>query len=135
MEAAMRTYSANSMISVAMALAVSMAFAIGLTVVLLVVGAPVRAQTPAVPVEQKINLTLEQRHVIKELIKDLNIAPATQKIETTVGTTVPATIGLTPMPQLVGEKVPQVKSHLFFLEDGKVVIVDPKENKIVDAID
>ena len=131
----MRTYSANSMISVAMALAVSMAFAIGLTVVLLVVGAPVRAQTPAVPVEQKINLTLEQRHVIKELIKDLNIAPATQKIETTVGTTVPATIGLTPMPQLVGEKVPQVKSHLFFLEDGKVVIVDPKENKIVDAID
>jgi hypothetical protein len=135
MEAAMRTYSANSMISVAMALAVSMAFAIGLTVVLLVVGAPVRAQTPAVPVEQKINLTLEQRHVIKELIKDLNIAPATQKIETTVGTTVPATIGLTPMPQLVGEKVPQVKSHLFFLEDGKVVIVDPKENKIVDAIE
>jgi hypothetical protein len=24
---------------------------------------------------------------------------------------------------------------MFFLKDGKVVIVDPKENKIVDAID
>jgi hypothetical protein len=131
----MKTYSANSMISVAMALAVSTAFAVGLTAALVVVGAPVRAQTPAVPVQPKINLTLEQRYVIKELIKDLNIAPAKQKIETTLGTTVPATVGLTPMPQLVGEKVPQVKSHLFFLEDGKIVIVDPKENKIVDAID
>ena len=47
----------------------------------------------------------------------------------------PATINLNPMPQLVAEKVPQIKSHLFFVEDGKVVIVDPKENKIVDAID
>jgi Protein of unknown function (DUF1236) len=127
MEVSMKTYSANPIISVAMALAVAMA--------LLGMGAPVRAQTPAVPVQPKINLTLEQRYVIKELIKDLNIAPATRKIETTLGTTVPATVGLTPMPQLVGEKVPQVKSHLFFLEDGKIVIVDPKENKIVDAID
>jgi hypothetical protein len=39
------------------------------------------------------------------------------------------------MPVLVAEKVPQVKSHLFFIEDGKVVIVDPKENKIVDSIE
>jgi len=48
---------------------------------------------------------------------------------------VPATINLSPMPEDVAQKVPQVKSHLFFVEDGKVVIVDPKENKIVDAID
>jgi hypothetical protein len=39
------------------------------------------------------------------------------------------------MPQLVAEKIPQIKTHLFFVEDGKVVIVDPKENKVVDAID
>ena len=39
------------------------------------------------------------------------------------------------MPPAVAEKVPQIKSHLFFVEGGKVVIVDPKENKIVDAID
>ena len=47
----------------------------------------------------------------------------------------PATITLNPMPQVVAQKVPQVKSHLFFVKDGKVVIVDPKENKVVDAID
>jgi hypothetical protein len=138
----MKTYSANSMISVAMALSVTAAFAAALMVAFLVMGAPARGQTPAapaeapaVPVQPKINLTLEQRHVIKEIIKDLNVSPAAQKIETTVGTTVPATISLSPMPQVVAEKVPQVKSHMFFIENGKVVIVDPKENKIVDAID
>jgi hypothetical protein len=135
-EASMKTYSANSMISVAMALSSAAALT------MLVMVAPVRGQTPAapaeapaVPVQPKINLSLEQRHVIKEIIKDLNISPAQQNIETTVGVTVPATIKLSPMPQVVAEKVPQVKSHLFFIESGKVVIVDPKENKIVDAID
>jgi hypothetical protein len=140
MEASMKNYSANSMISVAMALA----FTVALTVALLVMGAPVRGQTPAptapaltpaVPTQQKLNITLEQRHVIKEIIKDLNISPALQSADTTVGATVPATINLSPMPQGVSEKVPQVKSHMFFLKDGKVVIVDPKENKVVDAID
>jgi hypothetical protein len=132
MEASMKTYSANSTISVAMALA----FTTALAVASLVMDAPVHGQAPAVvPTQPKINLTLEQRHVIKELIKDLNIQSAPKDTETTVGATVPATINLSPMPQVVGEKVPQIKSHLFFVEDGKVVIVDPKENKIVDAID
>jgi Protein of unknown function (DUF1236) len=136
MEAAMKTRSASLMIPIALA------FSLALSAALLSLGAPAQGQsapaqgqTPTVPVQPKINLSLEQRHVIKELIKDLNISPASQKIETTVGTTVPATINLSPMPQVVSEKIPQVKSHLFFLEDGKVVIVDPKENKIVDAID
>jgi len=138
----MKTNSAmktNSMVSVAIASAMTLAFSVALPGMMSV---PVRGQTPAppaqapaVPVQPKINITLEQRHVIKEIIKDLNISPPSQKVETTVGATVPATINLNPMPQVVAEKVPQVKSHLFFIEDGKIIIVDPKENKIVDAID
>jgi hypothetical protein len=134
-EASMKTYSAGSMITVTMALSLAMAAAVAVTVSLLVAGTPVRAQAPAAPAQTKINLTLEQRHVIKEIIKDLNISPAQQNVETTVGATVPATINLNSMPPVVAQKVPQVKSHLFFLKDDKVVIVDPKDNKIVDAID
>jgi hypothetical protein len=132
MEASMKT---NSMISVVMA---SLAAALALPSL----NVPARsqapaapAQAPAVPAQPKINLSLEQRHTIKELIKDLKVSPAPANVETTVGATVPATINLSPMPQVVAEKVPQVKSHLFFIEGTKVVIVDPKENKIVDAID
>jgi hypothetical protein len=127
----------NSMISGVAAAIFSMTFAVGF----LGTGAPARAQAPApaqaptIPEQPKVNLSLEQRHVIKELIKDLNVPPAAQNVETTVGATVPTTIKLNPMPQVVADKVPQVKSHLFFIEGGKVVIVDPKENKIVDAIE
>jgi hypothetical protein len=127
----------NSTLTVLAASIFSAALAVGLQGT----GAPVRAQAPApaqaptVPPQPKVNLSLEQRHVIKELIKDLDVSPAPQNVETTVGATVPAAIKLNPMPQAVADKVPQVKSHLFFVEDGKVVIVDPKENKIVDAID
>jgi hypothetical protein len=110
-------------------------FMLAIAVALVVMGTSVRTQTPALPSPPKVNLTLEQRHVIKEIIKDLNVSPALQSTDTTVGATVPATISLSPMPQVVAEKVPQVKSHMFFLKDGKVVIVDPKENRIVDAID
>ena len=123
----MKTCSANSMISVAMALAFSVA--------LLGMGAPVRGQAPAVPAQPKINLTLEQRHVIKEIIKDVKVQPAPANIETSVGAKVPAGVNLNPMPTEVSEKVPQIKSHLFFLKDGKVVLVDPKDNTVIDAID
>jgi hypothetical protein len=127
----------NSTISAAVALVLMAAT----PVTLLSLAATVHAQTPAapaapaVPAQPKVNLTLEQRHVIKELIKDLNVASAPKDTNIAVGATVPATVTLNPMPQLVAEKIPQIKSHMFFVEDGKVVIVDPKENKVVDAIE
>ncbi|HEY6255651.1 MAG TPA: DUF1236 domain-containing protein [Xanthobacteraceae bacterium] len=96
------------------------------------VPAVAQGQEPAVT-QPKVNLTLEQRFVIKELLKDLKVTPAPPNSETAIGATVPATISLNPMPADVAAKVPQIKSHLFYLADGKVVIVDPKENKIVDA--
>ena len=127
----------NSMIPGVAAAIFSVTFALGFlgTEVPVRARAPAPAQAPAVPQQPKVNLSLEQRHVIKELIKDLNVSPAAQNIETTVGATVPTTIKLNPMPQAVADKVPQIKSHLFFIAGGKVVIVDPKENKIVDAIE
>jgi hypothetical protein len=129
---------ANSKISAAVALALmgaSCAALVGLVATVHAQTPAAPAGAPAVPVQTKINLTLEQRHVIKELIKDLNIPTAPKDTNIAVGATVPATISLNPMPQVVAEKVPQIKSHMFFVEEGKIVIVDPKENKIVDSID
>jgi hypothetical protein len=130
----------------AIPVALSLIGAIGLTCAVMLVSlaapvrgqtraTPVQAQTPAVPTQSKINLTLEQRRNIKELIKDLGVPSAPANVDTAVGATVPASIKLTPMPADVAAKVPQVKSHLFFIQSTKVIIVDPKENKIVDAIE
>ena len=39
-----------------------------------------------------------------------------------------------PMPSAVAQKVPQVKAHRYFLTEEQVVIVDPKDNKVVEVI-
>jgi hypothetical protein len=88
---------------------------------------------------ETVNLTMEQRHVIKELIiKDMKIAPPSDqatKVPTAVGQVVPAGVPLQPMPVEVSAKVPQLKAHSFLVRDDKVVIVDPKDNKVAALVE
>ena len=109
----------------------------------LTLGLPVDAQVPSaapsVSQPDTVNLTMEQRHIIKEIIlKDLKVTePADQaaKVPTKVGDTVPAGVPLQPMPVEVSAKIPQIKSHSFLVKDDKVVIIDPKDNTVAALID
>jgi hypothetical protein len=80
----------------------------------------------------KLNLTLEQRHTIRELVKDMKADAAEVKAE--VGDPIPQGMTPHPMPSEVSQKVPQVKSHRFILTEQQIVIVDPKDNKVADVI-
>ena len=80
----------------------------------------------------KLNLTLEQRHTIRELVKDMKVDAADMKAE--IGEPIPQGMTPRPMPSEVAQKVPQVKSHRFILTEQQIVIVDPKDNKIADVI-
>jgi hypothetical protein len=80
----------------------------------------------------KLNLTLEQRHTIRELVKDMKVDAADMKAE--VGEPIPQGMTPRPMPSEVAQKVPQVKSHRFILTEQQIVIVDPKDNKVADVI-
>src|SRR5215813_9702816 len=80
----------------------------------------------------KLNLTLEQRHTIKEFVKDMKADAA--DVQATIGEPIPPGITPRPMPSDVGQKVPQVKAHRFFLTAQQIVIVDPKDNKVADVI-
>ena len=114
--------------------------------VMLTLSMPVVAQIPSTsgtgaashPAET-VNLTMEQRHVIKELIvKDMKIAPPQDqaaKVPSAVGAVVPSGIPLQPMPVEVAAKVPQVKAHSFLVKDEKVLIIDPKDNKVAALIE
>lgn len=95
--------------------------------------AQVPAQEPAV-VTPKLNLTLEQRHVIKEFIKDVKNEQTGPAVQPAIGDTVPQNVSLQPMPAEVGQKVPQVKTHDFFVAGGQIFIVDPKDKKVADVI-
>jgi hypothetical protein len=117
-------------------------FILALGLMLPVIGATAHAQTPpATPPQQqlppttpKLNLTLEQRYTIKEIIKDVKADGAAANVQATVGEPIPQGVSPQPMPTAVAQKVPQVKAHRYFLTEEQVVIVDPKDNKVVEVI-
>jgi hypothetical protein len=82
-----------------------------------------------------VNLTMEQKHIIKETVKELKIEGVASNLEVAIGEAVPKTVQLHPMPAQLSEKISHVKNHLFFLKGAQIVIVDPRENKAVDIID
>jgi hypothetical protein len=97
-----------------------------------------QAQAPVeqeAPVSKTINLTLEHRHVVKEIVKDMKMDRVPADTPVAVSEKVPASIQLQAVPAEVGAKVSQIKNHMFFLQGDRVVIVDPKDNKVVDIID
>jgi hypothetical protein len=111
-----------------------------MTVSLSVLGSVAGAQAPAdqapmAPRAQTINLTVENRHVIKEIIKDMHVANTADEVAVSVGAEVPQSVALQPMPAPIAQKVPQVKSHEFFVKNDKIALVDPKNRKIVEVIE
>jgi hypothetical protein len=104
--------------------------------VLLPLSSPMHAQAPSTPAATPtVNLTHEQRHTVKEFIKDIKVEPITADVPTAVGEKVPQRIALQPLPADLGQRVPQVKSHTFFIKDGRIMLVSPKDNTIADVIE
>jgi hypothetical protein len=101
------------------------------------VGQVLRAQVPPVPAptatSPKLNLTLEQRYTIREIVKDLKAEPAPSDVHVTLGEAAPQNVSLHSMPAEIAQKVPQVKSHKFFVTSEEIAIVDPKDNTIADV--
>jgi hypothetical protein len=92
---------------------------------------------PAIPPQPRtINLTQEQRFVIRENVKDLTLSKASKDAPETIGDPVPPDIVLHALPPEVGVKVPQVRSHMFFIKDGDnaIVLVSPNDRRIADVI-
>jgi hypothetical protein len=114
-------------------LSISAALALMLSCIESDIHAQAPGQEPVV-ISHKLNLTLEQRHVIKEFIKDMKTEQAPAQAAPAVGDSIPQTVNLQAMPNDVGQKVPQVKTHRFFIADGQIVIVDPKDNKVAEII-
>ena len=54
---------------------------------------------------------------------------------TQVGQAVPSGIPLQQMPVEVTAKVPQLKTHSFLVKDDKVIVIDPKDNKVAALIE
>jgi len=115
---------------------IAVAFSIGIA---LSPSQHVRAQdadNPAIaPHPRTINLTQEQRFIIRENVKDLASSKTSKDAPETIGEPVPANIVLHALPSEVGTKVPQVRSHMFFIkDDNAIVLVSPNDRRVADVI-
>src|SRR5436190_22403913 len=88
--------------------------------------APPLREQPATP---KLNLSLEQRYTIREIIKDKKAEGGAVDARAAVGDPVPQGVTTQPMPSDVAQKAPQVKAHRYFLTAQDIGIVDPNDNR------
>ena len=104
---------------------------------MLLAGAAAHAQllTQGEVATSRLKLTLEQEHVIKEFIKDMKIDPPATAARAALGDAVPQDTTLRPIPDEVGRKVPQIKTHKFVYTADRILIVDPKDNRVADVIE
>jgi Protein of unknown function (DUF1236) len=100
-------------------------------------GTNVHAQTnapPAVAPAPRLKLTAEQEYIIREIVlKDSDVQKENSAPET-IGDTVPDDVKLYPLPPEVIQKVPQARSHMFFVKDDEVILVSSSDRRVADVI-
>jgi len=96
-----------------------------------------QAQTPepVLPTSRTVNLTEENRHVIREIIlKDMNVKKAPNNLNISIGGPVPSEAHPQPFPGDVTQKIPALKSNTFFVAGDHIVVVEPKDNTVADIV-
>jgi hypothetical protein len=89
---------------------------------------------PLVSSERTINLTEENRYIIREIVLKDPSVPKEKGTRAAIGDALPPGVATQPFPADVSRKVPAVRSLRFFATDDEVVIVDPKSNKVADIV-
>ncbi|HWL06053.1 MAG TPA: hypothetical protein VNQ99_14140 [Xanthobacteraceae bacterium] len=96
--------------------------------------APVERNLPPPTESARVNLTMEQQHIITEVVKEMQLPPELATVPEEVGATVPEPIVLHMLPQVAMDKIPQIRSHRFIYKDGKVLLVDPRDRTIAAVL-
>jgi hypothetical protein len=90
----------------------------------------------AVPAIRTVKLTMEDQHVLKENL--LKGAQSEGSAETSAdlerGKKVPASVTLHHFPDDIASKIPQIKSHEYFIANHSIVIVEPQARSIVEIV-
>jgi hypothetical protein len=93
------------------------------------------SQPAIAPAPRTVNLTAEQRFIIKEIVyKDMKVAKAPQGAPESIGDPVPSDVELHDMTAELAKKVPSAKSHKFYVTANAIVLVSPSDRTVADVI-
>lgn len=82
-----------------------------------------------------INISAEQKTVIKNTIVETKVKPVDIDFKVSIGVNVPRTVVLHPLPPTVVEIVPAYRDYVYFvMADGTIVIVEPSTYEVVYVI-
>lgn len=82
------------------------------------------------------SLKTEQKTRLQQAVTKLDVKPVTNvDFSISVGTAVPRTVSLHPVPSTIVEIVPQYRGYDYFVVREQVIIVHPETHKIVDVIE
>ena len=91
--------------------------------------------TPSNETTASIDITTEQRTEIHNVIGESDAKPVDIDIDVNVGTVVPRTVELHPLPPRIIEIVPAYRAYKYILlADGTILIIEPASLKIVYVI-
>jgi hypothetical protein len=89
---------------------------------------------PAVAPAPRLTLTANRSTIIREIIFTDHNVQNENSASTTIGDSVPDDVKLYPLPPEVVQKVPQARSHMFFVKDDQIIIVSSSDRRIADVI-
>jgi len=89
---------------------------------------------PAVAPAPRLTLTAEQEYIIREIIFTDHNVQNENSASITIGDSVPDDVKLYPLPPEVVQKVPQARSHMFFIKDDQIILVSSSDRRIADII-
>ncbi len=82
------------------------------------------------------SLKTEEKARLRQAVTRLDVKPVTNvNFAISVGTAVPRTVSLHPVPTTIVEIVPQYRGYDYFVVREQVIIVHPQTHKIVDVIE
>jgi hypothetical protein len=83
----------------------------------------------------RVSLTRQQRESIRTQVLQTAPRVATQeRVSVAVGESVPRAIELRTFPEAIVSDIPLLRPFRFFVHDRDVVLVDPRESRIVEVI-
>ncbi|HUL90332.1 MAG TPA: DUF1236 domain-containing protein [Pseudolabrys sp.] len=92
---------------------------------------PVESRTVVTTTSEPLRLTPVQRRTVYRTIVHERVTPARPTVEYRVGTRVPESVELYPVPQEVAVEVPAIRSYKYMVVNDRVVLIDPATSEVV----